>query len=1409
MPGKHFDLDINKNLGGANASDLYIASQKAVKDYVDTKISEIALDDIAIVDLKDVNVTDVVANNTLIYDATTKKWINKTINEWGQITGTITNQKDLKQELDKKANNADLAAVAKSGSYNDLTNKPTIPDVTAYSEHIANTDIHVTADDKTNWNGKQDKINDLETIRSGASKGATSIQPNDNISKLTNDAGYLTEDDLTSAMMYQGSVQSYDNLPTSGNKKGDFWNVLDDDANYAWNGTGWDFVGKPVDLTGYQVKITDTNKLNADLLSEGTTNKLVSATEKTTWTNKQDKINDLSTIRSNAEAGKNASDTIADYGDIVGHNASEFALASHEHTITDVTGLQTALDGKQANITSTNKLSADLLSEGTTNKLVSSTEKSTWNAKQDAISDLSTIRSNANAGKNAADTIATYGDIVSHNASEFQEAGDYAAESHTHTKSEITDFPTIPTVNNAVITIQKNGTKVDSFTANQATAKTINITVPTNAADVSALPATTKYAKDLSVTIDPDTFVITAILKDQDGTALQTQTIDLSLESVVVSGSYDKTNKKIVLTLQSGSTLDIPVADLIAGLQTEITETNKLSADLIEDGVTNKVVTEAEKTTWSGKQDKISDLTTIRFNAQAGKDASTTISGYGDVVTHDASDFAPASHNHAISEITNLQSTLDDKQSKITSTSKLDADLIADGTTNKMVTAAEKTAWNNKQNAINDLDTIRSGATAGSTAVQPEDLASVATTGSYTDLIDKPNIPAEVTETTVSGWGFTKNTGTLTGVKMNGASKPVTDGVVDLGTVITSHQDISNKVDKDDLATVATTGSYEDLINKPTIPSEVTETTVSGWGFTKNTGTVTGVKINGTTKNPTNGIVDVGTVITEHQDISGKQDKITSTNKLSADLLKDGTTNKTVTATEKETWNNKQNAITDLTTIRTNAANGNNAATTIAGYGDIVTHDASEFQPAGDYAAEVHTHTKADITDFPAIPSKTSDLTNDSGFITSIPVASSTVSGTVKIGSNLSIKDGVLNADDQRTTVDSALSSTSTNPVQNKVINSALAGKQDTIDDLATIRDGASKGATALQSVPAEYITETELEAKGYLTQHQDISGKQDKITSTNKLSADLVVDGTTNKVVTASEKATWNGKQDTISDLAAIRSGASTGATAVQPDDLATVATSGSYTDLTNKPTIPTVNNATITIQKNGTKVDSFTANQATAKTINITVPTTAADVSALPASTKYGYSFDLSIDSDTYVISLTMKDQNGTAIGTAQTIDLPLESVVVSGSYDNTNKKIVLTLQSGSTVDVPVGDLIAGLQTEITSTNKLSADLIADGTTNKVVTATEKNTWNGKQNAISDLATIRSGAAAGATAVQPGDLATVATSGSYNDLSNKPTIPTITDTYSATSGNGMSGKAVASAISGLTRTTVTFRAW
>ena len=68
---------------------------------------------------------------------------------------------------------------------------------------------------------------------------------------------------------------------------------------------------------------------------------------------------------------------------------------------------------------------------------------------------------------------------------------------------------------------------------------------------------------------------------------------------------------------------------------------------------------------------------------------------------------------------------------------------------------------------------------------------------------------------------------------------------------------------------------------------------------------------------------------------------------------------------------------------------------------------------------------------------------------------------------------------------------------------------------------------------------------------------------------------------------------------------------------DLAAVATSGSYSDLINKPTIPTVNNATLTIQKNGSTVATFTANSSTSTTANITVPIVDTSLSSTSTNT------------------------------------------------------------------------------------------------------------------------------------------------------------------------------------------------
>ena len=51
-----------------------------------------------------------------------------------------------------------------------------------------------------------------------------------------------------------------------------------------------------------------------------------------------------------------------------------------------------------------------------------------------------------------------------------------------------------------------------------------------------------------------------------------------------------------------------------------------------------------------------------------------------------------------------------------------------------------------------------------------------------------------------------------------------------------------------------------------------------------------------------------------------------------------------------------------------------------------------------------------------------------------------------------------------------------------------MDSKQDVIEDLENIRSGAAAGSTALQTVPSEYITETELTNKEYTTTSQVVN---------------------------------------------------------------------------------------------------------------------------------------------------------------------------------------------------------------------------------------------------------------------------------------------------------------------------------
>ena len=249
---------------------------------------------------------------------------------------------------------------------------------------------------------------------------------------------------------------------------------------------------------------------------------------------------------------------------------------------------------------------------------------------------------------------------------------------------------------------------------------------------------------------------------------------------------------------------------------------------------------------------------------------------------------------------------------------------------------------------------------------------------------------------------------------------------------------------------------------------------------------------------------------------------------------------------------------------------------------------------------------------------------------------------------------------------------------------------------------------------------------------------------------ADKVVETTNNKVMTASERT----------KLAGIEAGAQ-----VNPQSLPSP--------------------YALSIDEAGTS-KSYDGSSA----VSITIPS----VSGKAGKDEAVGSFVLSINSTTYVVSLQAKDVNGNNLGQAQTIDLPLESVVVSGSYDDTTKKIILTLQSGSTIEFSVADLVSGLQSEITAQNPLSADLVADGTTNKVYTATEKT----------KLAGIEAGAQVNPSALKNPYKLTIDEGGTSKEYDGSSaisiTIPayTVDSALDGTSENPVQNKVVKQALDG-----------
>lgn len=144
---------------------------------------------------------------------------------------------------------------------------------------------------------------------------------------------------------------------------------------------------------------------------------------------------------------------------------------------------------------------------------------------------------------------------------------------YNSSSNKIATMSDLPTVNNATLTIQKNGTTVNTFTANASTDVTANITVPTKISDLT--DDTTTYPIDKADTLTGLTASITE-LNYTDGvtSAIQTQLNDK--QATLVSGTSIKTvNNTSLLGSGDIDTSEIFVAEYgvtsYADIQTAIT----------------------------------------------------------------------------------------------------------------------------------------------------------------------------------------------------------------------------------------------------------------------------------------------------------------------------------------------------------------------------------------------------------------------------------------------------------------------------------------------------------------------------------------------------------------------------------------------------------------------------------------------------------------------------------------------------------------------------------------------------------------------------------------------------------------------------------------------------------------------
>lgn len=133
---------------------------------------------------------------------------------------------------------------------------------------------------KLSTTGKAKSAETADSATKATQDGSGNIISSTYLTTSSAESTYAKKSEIAAALKYQGSKATVSDLPSSGNSKGDTWNVVAANGNtpagtnYAWDGSAWDPLGGTVDLSSYQTKAVGT--ASRALITDGSGNIAVS-----------------------------------------------------------------------------------------------------------------------------------------------------------------------------------------------------------------------------------------------------------------------------------------------------------------------------------------------------------------------------------------------------------------------------------------------------------------------------------------------------------------------------------------------------------------------------------------------------------------------------------------------------------------------------------------------------------------------------------------------------------------------------------------------------------------------------------------------------------------------------------------------------------------------------------------------------------------------------------------------------------------------------------------------------------------------------------------------------------------------------------------------------------------------------